>query len=201
MNGWKRWVIVVGVTIVASAAAAAPVGAVAVIDRPVARVGDAVIWDSDIAPRLRGREARERAAVIDELIDDELVLAEGRRAGLTVSDSDVRQALDEIKHQNQIDDAGLDAALEQAGYTRPRYLVELGRQLLILRTKHLLLGSRVTITDQDVDTEVARRRLPAPVSEDDRAAIQSELRQQALDAEATTWLAQLRSRAWIERRP
>jgi hypothetical protein len=46
----------------------------------------------------------------------------------------------EIKKQNNVDDAGLDAALATQHYTRASYRVELTRQLVVMRAVNLLIG-------------------------------------------------------------
>ncbi|MBA3500237.1 MAG: SurA N-terminal domain-containing protein [Myxococcota bacterium] len=180
---------------------AAPVGTTTVIERSVARVDGAVIWESEVAARMRGVDAKDRPALLESMIDDELIVAEARRGMLTVEKSDLMAALDEIKQQNKLDDAGLDAALREAGYTRARYLVELERQLLRLRAQYQFVSPRVFVTDADIEAEAKVRKKPVPVTEPDKSDIQRDLRRKATDAATVVWVAELRKRAWIERRP
>lgn len=193
MREWK-WLAAL---LVAASAHAAPVGSIAVFDRSVARVGDAVIWESEVTARLANRDPSERGAVIDMLIDDELMLAEARRAQVTTDDAEVKAAIEEIKKQNNLDDAGLDAALKQQGYTRARYLVDLARQIVILRVKNQLVRPRVLVEDADVEAEMKKRNAPSTEKE----SVRRELTNRAYDVEIEKWLVDLRRRAWIERRP
>jgi parvulin-like peptidyl-prolyl isomerase len=176
-------------------AQAAPPGAVAQIDKTAARVGDAVIWESDVGLRIKA--GAERAAVLEEMIDEELVLAAGKQAGVTVEKSETLAALDEIKQQNSIDDAGLDKALTEAGYTRARYLVDLERQLIRLRTVNQVLTPKVTVSDADVDAEVKKRALPVTTA--NKETVRTELRREQMNKLTIDWLKTLRSRAYITR--
>ncbi|MBA2544017.1 MAG: SurA N-terminal domain-containing protein [Deltaproteobacteria bacterium] len=189
--------VILATMLATGTAHAAPVGAVVEIDRSIAHVGDAVIWESDVASRVKA--GADRAAVIENLIDDELVLAEGTKAGISIDKSEVLAALDEIKKQNNLDDAGLDKALADNGYTRARYLVDLDRQLHLLRTKNQLVALKVMIEDAAVDAEIKVRKLPA--TDENKQTVKTELRRAAMEKLQVEWLKNLRKRAYITRRP
>lgn len=179
-----------------SSAHAAPVGTVVEVDRSVARVGDAVVWESDVAARVKA--GAERGAVIEGLIDEELVYAAGKRAGITTERSEVLAAFDEIKQQNKLDDAQLDKVLADGGYTRARYLIELERQLTVLRAKNQLLAPKIDIDDATVVAEVKKRGLPA--TDDSKETVKKELRRDAMTKLEVEWIKDLRKRAYITRR-
>lgn len=189
--------VILATLLATSPALAAPIGAVVELDRSIARIGEAVIWESDVAARVK--TGADRTALIEALIDDELILAEGKKAGVSTERHEVLSALDEIKKQNNIDDAGLDKALAVSGYTRARYLVELERQLDLLRTKNQLLMPKVNVPDAAVDAEVKTRNLPA--TDANKQLVKTELRRAAMDKLQVEWLADLRKRALITRRP
>jgi parvulin-like peptidyl-prolyl isomerase len=189
---------------VGEARGAPAVGSVAVIDRSIARVGEVVIWESQVTGRLAARDPKDpkaRAEVLDEIIDEELVISEGRAAGITIDRSDVEAALDEIKTTNKLDDAGLEAVLKKSGYTRARYMVDLERQLIMLRTQNQLIAPRVTVTDTEVDAEAKARNMTLPLPDTQKETLKRELRRKTLEAQTVTWIAELRKRAWIARRP
>jgi parvulin-like peptidyl-prolyl isomerase len=194
----NRWVMAACLAVAASTQAA-PVGSVAEIDRSVARVGDYVIWETELAARVQTLGV-DRAKVLEELIEDALIVAEARRQGVSADKEEIDAALVEIKQQNNLDDAGLDKALAAQGYTRARYRVDLERQILILRAKNQLVAPRVFVTNAEVDAEAKQRNLANP-TEDDRNKIRGELRKQQLEVETKKWIGELRKRAWIERRP
>jgi parvulin-like peptidyl-prolyl isomerase len=180
---------------------AAPVGAVAVLDRVVARVGGVAIWQSELDARARmHKDARDE--VLSTMIDEQLIVAEGRRTYVTVEKSEVALALEEIKLQNALTDKELDDVLAKEGFTRDQYLVDLERQLLILRTKNQLVLPRITISDAAVDAEVAARQLSQKVlTADEREMIRKDLRNKAMERETPVWLAELRKKTLIERKP
>jgi parvulin-like peptidyl-prolyl isomerase len=181
---------------------AAPVGTTSVIDRSIVHVGDAVIWQSDLELRARGVvDPKARTAILEEMIDEELVIAEARRGGITIDQADVLSALDEVKKQNNLDDASFDSALRGMGYSRARYLVALEQQLLRLRAIYQFVGAGIEVTDADVDAEAKVRKLAVPVQEPEKSNITRDLRRRATDAATVAWIATLRKRAWIERRP
>jgi parvulin-like peptidyl-prolyl isomerase len=176
---------------------AAPIGSKATIDRTIAHVNDTVIWQSELDARMRSEDPKNRAAVLDAMIDEELVVLEGKRAMVVVDKSEVLAALAEIKAQNNIDDKQLEVVLAESGYTRARYLVDLEKQLLILRTKNQFVAPMVDITDAQVAAELKARSL----TDKDKETVQREMRRAAFDAKTAVWVAGLRKRAWIERRP
>ena len=178
-------------------AIAAPVGSKVKLDRTVAHVNDLVIWESELDARMRSEDSKNRGAVLESMIDDELVVLEGKRTGVIVEQSEVLAALDEIKAQNKIDDKQLETVLAESGYTRARYLLELEKQLMILRTKNQFVAPMVYITDADVAAELKKRSL----TDNDKEPVHREMRRAAFDAKATAWIAGLRKRAWIARRP
>jgi hypothetical protein len=190
--------IVAALLVCATAAEAAPAGTVAVIDRPVARVDEEVIWQSELDARGTQIDPKDKPQLLDTMIDDALTVAEALREKIEVDHSEVMAAMDEIKKQNNLDDAGLDAALKTAGYTRPRYEVDLRRQLLVLRAKNQLVAPRVMISDAEIAAEAKVRGVK--VQEPEVTKIRSDLRRKALDAETVKWIAELRRRAWIDKR-
>lgn len=146
------------------------------LDRVVAVVNDSVILQSELDARLAPVRAeaeqiadpQERARrlaklssqVLDEMVNDELIVQAAADAKIEVDSSEVQAALDEIKANNKLDDAGLQQALAAQGYTLDAYKADLKRQLLRLRAVNQLVAPKVTVTDEDVRArydELARR--------------------------------------------
>jgi parvulin-like peptidyl-prolyl isomerase len=136
------------------------------LDRVVAVVNDAIILQSELDARLlpmraeaaqiadpqerRRRQAKLSSQVLDEMVNEELIVQAAEGAKIEVDSSEVQAALDEIKQQNNLDDAGLQQALAQQGYTLASYKAELRRQLLRLRAQNQLVAPKVNVTDEDV---------------------------------------------------
>lgn len=178
----------------------APVGAVAAIDRPAALVGDQVIWKSQLDERLAQaqlqQQAERAAKLLEEMIEIELLVQHARSVRIEVEPSEVDLALNEIKQQNNLDDASLDAALKQQGWTRAAYRDELVRQLLVLRHANQVFRPRVNVTEEDLTKAFAARGAGA-----DRDRLRQELTRERMDQTRIEWLAQQKRRVRIVRRP
>jgi parvulin-like peptidyl-prolyl isomerase len=136
------------------------------LERVVAVVNDSIILQSELDARLvpvraeaaqiadpqerRRREAKLASQVLDEMVNEELIVQAAEAAKIEVDSSEVQAALDEIKQQNNLDDAGLQQALSQQGYTLAGYKADLRRQLLRLRAVNQLVAPKVNVTDEDV---------------------------------------------------
>lgn len=147
-----------------------------IAERVVAIVNDAIILESELEarmlpllaeidqiqdPRERGRRRDKlKSQVLDEMISEELIVQAAEQAKVEVDSSEVQAALDEIKTQNKLDDAGLQQLLAAQGFTLSNYRADLRRQLLRLRAVNQLVAPKVVITDEDVRArydEMARR--------------------------------------------
>jgi peptidyl-prolyl cis-trans isomerase SurA len=136
------------------------------LERVVAIVNDSIILQSELDARMvpviaeaqqiadpqerHRRMAKLASQVLDEMVNEELIVQAAEAAKLEVDSSEVQAALDEIKQQNNLDDAGLQQALAQQGYTLQGYRADLRRQILRLRAVNQLVAPKVQITDEDV---------------------------------------------------
>ena len=152
---------------VAAAGTASPnAGKKVHLDRVVAIVNDAIILQSELDARLvpvqaeaqqitdpgerRRRLAKLASQVLDEMVSEELIVQAAEGAKIEVETSEVQAALDEIKQQNNLDEAGLQQALAAQGYTLQNYKADLRRQLLRLRAVNQLVAPKIQVTDEDV---------------------------------------------------
>jgi peptidyl-prolyl cis-trans isomerase SurA len=136
------------------------------LEKVVAIVNDSIILQSELDARMvpviaeaqqiadpqerRRRMAKLASQVLDEMVNEELIVQAADAAKIEVDSSEVQAALDEIKQQNNLDDAGLAQALAQQGYTLQGYKADLRRQLLRLRAVNQLVAPKVQVTDEDV---------------------------------------------------
>jgi parvulin-like peptidyl-prolyl isomerase len=136
-----------------------------VAERVVAIVNDAIILESELEARMlpllselasvtdpgeRDRRlGKIRGATLDDMINEELIVQAGEQAKIEVEPSEIQAALDEIKRQNQIDDAGLLQLLAAEGFTLQNYKTDLRRQILRLRTINTIVAPKVNISDDD----------------------------------------------------
>jgi len=137
-----------------------------VVEKIAAVVGSNVILASEVeekaAPLLQelgritdptkraARASSLRREVLDRLIDDQLINDQASELRLSVTPEQVDASIAEIKRQNNIDDKQLDDALRGQGMTMTAYRSDLRRQLLRFRVINVAVGSKVTITDEDV---------------------------------------------------
>ncbi|MBS1122334.1 MAG: PpiC-type peptidyl-prolyl cis-trans isomerase [Deltaproteobacteria bacterium] len=137
-----------------------------IVERVVAIVNDAVILASELdarmvpvrteASQIADPKERERrlakltGQTLDEMISEELIVQAAEAAKVEVEASEVQAALDEIKQQNKLDDAGLAEVLAAQGYTMSNYKQELRRQLLRLRAQNQLVAPKVQVNEEDV---------------------------------------------------
>ncbi|MBT8492207.1 MAG: peptidylprolyl isomerase [Deltaproteobacteria bacterium] len=149
------------------------------VDRVVAVINDAIILESElnrrVAPlafdlrRIKDERERERRSgklksqQLDEMINEELIVQAAEAAKIKVNPKQVQAAFDEIKNQNQFDDARLAGELRKQGYTIAGYRRDVRRQLLRLTAVNQLVRPRVSISDEDVKAryDEANRRSSA----------------------------------------
>jgi len=137
-----------------------------VVEKVVAIVNDAIILASELDARMvpvrneanqiadpkerERRLAKQTSQTLDEMINEELIVQAAEAAKVEVEANEVQAALDEIKQQNSLDDAGLAQVLAAQGYTLANYKQELRRQLLRLRAQNQLVAPKVNVTEEDV---------------------------------------------------
>ncbi len=136
-----------------------------VVERVVAIVNDSIILASELEARLlpvRGEamqiadpKERERrlsklaSQQLDDLVNEELIVQAAEAAKIEVEASEVQAALDEIKANNNLDDAGLAQVLAAQGFTLANYKHDVRRQLLRFRAINQLVAPKVQITEED----------------------------------------------------
>ncbi|CAN5591555.1 hypothetical protein BH11MYX1_BH11MYX1_16790 [soil metagenome] len=136
------------------------------LERVVAIVNDSIILQSELDARLtpmiaqaqsitdegerKRRLAKLASQVLDEMVNEELIVQAAEASKIDVETSEVQAALDEIKQQNNLDDAGLAQALSAQGYTLQNYKADLRRQLMRLRAVNTIVQPKIQITDEDV---------------------------------------------------
>jgi parvulin-like peptidyl-prolyl isomerase len=143
-----------------------PVGTKVVVEKVVAVVNDKVILRSELDARLvpviqdaaQIVDPKERVRrvdklsgqILDEMVNEELIVQAAEAAKLDVEASDVQAAVDEIKKQNNLDDAALGQALAAQGYTLANYKQDLRRQILRMRAVSQLVRPKVQVTEEDL---------------------------------------------------
>lgn len=147
-------------------------------ERIAAIVNKEVILESDVDEQLRVAMAnlrvdpsdsvsvaRLRKDVLRQLIDEQVILAEAQRKGITISNTDLDQAVKEaIKNVRQRlgSEQNFQRALEQERTTeeqlRRKYEPDVKRQLLVMRLVGREVQSKTTVTDAEAKAYFASHR-------------------------------------------
>jgi peptidyl-prolyl cis-trans isomerase SurA len=136
------------------------------LDRVVAEVNGEVITLSEVAERVERLERElqgsadaetfqkesqaQRGHALETMIDELLVMQEGKRLDVEVTDEDVDRALANVRKENNItSDAQFQYLLQAQNFTLEEYRTFLKRQMLVLQTRRKALGG-VEITDEEI---------------------------------------------------
>jgi peptidyl-prolyl cis-trans isomerase SurA len=144
-----------------------PIPALArVVEKIAAVVGDEVVLSSEVeqnaAPFMQQiatiTNATERAAraaalrreVLDRLIDEHLIEQQASELKLSVSTEDVDRTIEQIKKEHGLTDAQLAQELRSQNMSMGAYRQMLKQQVKRMRVINIAVGSKVTVTDSDV---------------------------------------------------
>jgi peptidyl-prolyl cis-trans isomerase SurA len=149
----------------ASSATAAPAARTTVFaERVLVRVNGEIFTQTQLSNRQiemlqemqRGPEKLEASMaevtprILVEAVDELLLVQRGRELGVKFSDEQFKTAVDNIKRDNKIDDAGLKAGLAQAGLTLDLLRERLERQYLISAVQQQEIGRNLNITVEEM---------------------------------------------------
>lgn len=137
-----------------------------VVERVVAVVDGNIILASELEQQLAPMRAQAEQIVdpkererrigklhnqaLEDMISEELIVQAAEAAKVTIDPEEVRAAIEDVKQQNKLDDAGLSQALASQGLTIDSYKKLLGRTLLRHRAVNQLVGPKVAITEEDI---------------------------------------------------
>ena len=143
---------------------AAPANPVNEMDRIVAVVNKTVITNFDLQNRvdatiqqLKGQNitppARDILAhqVLEQMITEQVQLEYANSNGMRVDEHDLDQAVADLAKQNKLDVNSLQAQLAKEGVPFARFREEIRREIVLARLKNNEIGSRINVTDSEVD--------------------------------------------------
>src|SRR5262245_52248886 len=138
--------ILLAIVLAASTAASAdPVkpaqGNPVLLERVVAVVDDVEIFRSEVLRSVRmdlaQSKAKERVSpaefealcreALEKLIDETLIAADAKQHDVRVDGETITRAIQYVARHNELDEAALNAAVAQAGFTPAEYRVAIGR--------------------------------------------------------------------------
>jgi len=140
-----------------------------VVEKIAAVVGDDIVLSSEVEehagpfmteiaaianPTQRAARAQAlRREILDRLVDERLIIQQAAELKLTVSSEDIDRSIEQIKRENGgLTDAQLSAELVKAGQTMASYRQEIKKQIMRYRVLNIAVGSKVTVSDADVQS-------------------------------------------------
>lgn len=136
-----------------------------VLDRVAAVVDNDVVMESELNAQLTAIKGRLQAQgaemppedvlqsqVLEHLIVQQLQLQMAKRAGVTIDDAEINQAVVEMQQRNQVSPEQFLAQLQMQGLTVDDLRSDIRRELTINRVQRGVLGGRLDVTEHDVDS-------------------------------------------------
>jgi peptidyl-prolyl cis-trans isomerase SurA len=99
-----------------------------------------------------------RQQALDSLIDERVVLVHARDSGVRVDEVEMDRAVLSVAQQNKLTLAQLREQLTKEGLEFGRFRNQLRDQLLVERVREREVGSRIRVSDEEIETELATRR-------------------------------------------
>jgi peptidyl-prolyl cis-trans isomerase SurA len=142
----------------------------AVLDRIAAVVNEDIILESDVnqaalvtfraesggaeidieSPEGQRKFEAHRRKTLDQLIEKQLIVQQGKELKVYVLEDELRRALDDVKRSNGLTDQQFVEALKQQGFSMESYRKTLRQQLLELKVLNQAVRSRITVGDDEV---------------------------------------------------
>jgi peptidyl-prolyl cis-trans isomerase SurA len=150
-----------------------------VVEKIAAVVGSDIILQSEVeersAPAMAevaaianpsqraARAAALRRQVLDRMVDEQLLVQQAADLKISISSEEVDRSIEQIKKDYKIDDAQLREELRKQGMTLAAYRQSTKRELLKYRVINIAVGSKVSISDADVQNYYERHMQSANV--------------------------------------
>ena len=138
------------------------------LNQVVAIVNDGIIVSSELGAAIVEIEKQLQAKntqipsrdvlakqVLERLVVEKLQLQIAERSGTTVDDSNLNEEIRMLAQENGMTLADFRAVLERDRYDYSAFREDLRKQLLIQQTRRQMVGSRIKVTDQEVDNLLA----------------------------------------------
>ncbi len=106
-----------------------------------------------------------RSTVLDRLVDKKLVEQKIRELNIKVSEEEIRQAIDDVKKQNNLTQEALVSALANQGLSFDQYRVQLQEQLEKLKLVSMEVRSKIQVGETEMQEYYEANR--AKYTEDD----------------------------------
>ncbi|CAH2030205.1 peptidylprolyl isomerase [Trichlorobacter ammonificans] len=121
--------------------------------REVLREAEPLLREARKKGPLDDKVRRElRATVLERLIEKRLTEQKARELGIKIGDDEVRQAIDDVKRQNNnMTQSQLEAALQAQGFSVTQYEAQVREQLERLRLISVEVRAKVHVSDREAE--------------------------------------------------
>ena len=157
-----------GAAVAADDPAASPASGQGLLNRIVAVVNDGIIVSSELDAsmasvisqlREKGTQLPERSVlerqVLERLVVEKLQLQLAETNGMSIDDSTLNSEVQDLARNNGISVSDFRAVIERDGFSYAAFREDLRKQLLIQELRRQMVGSRIRITDQEIDNLLA----------------------------------------------
>jgi len=180
-----------------------------VVEKIAAVVGSEIILQSEVEERVAplmaeiaaianpnqraARAAALRRQVLDRMVDEQLLIQEANELKISISSEEVDRSIEQIKKDYGLTDAQLREELRKQGMTMAAYRQNTKREILKYRVINIAVGSKISVSDADVQNYYERHMqsanvqvhvshifLAIPENADDATALEKEKQAKAL---------------------
>lgn len=165
-----------------------------VVDRVVAIVGGEMVTLSDVKKYSQQRSLiKDKEDPLDALIGEKLLKQDMEHLGITVSDEDISNALQEVLARNKMSLDALKSEISRKGASFDAYKKDLSGQIRQMKFMAQVIFPRIKLTDE----EIAKRAGPNP-SEQARMNARLLLLQERAPDEIKRYVDELRAKTYVE---
>ncbi len=142
------------------------------VDRVAAVVNSDIVALSEVEQRVgpelakatAERDPKKRAQLradlmkraLDVLIGEKLLEAQIKELNIEVTDQDLEAGMEDVRRQNNLDQAQFEQLLRESGYTMPTYRDFMRKHLARLKLINLKVRSKVKVSDEELKAEYAK---------------------------------------------
>jgi len=91
----------------------------------------------------------QKVLLVDELINTAVLMQKAEKLGITCTDEEATEALENIK--SQYDEEAFKEMLEYSNITEKQYLDKIKKQLILLELQEGMIADEIEVTDQEVE--------------------------------------------------
>jgi peptidyl-prolyl cis-trans isomerase SurA len=148
--------------------------ATVLLDRVAAVVNqDVITWselyksmEADASPTVKAMKEDEKrkvfreneAAFLETLIDVKLQMQEAKNLGISVSDGEIQESIDNIKKKYSMADDAFKESLKREGFTYEEYKKRLREQIIIGKLVNAQIKSKIVVKDEDIRKYIAENK-------------------------------------------